>query len=155
MSVKLQEKLSQQGLNLLASAVGVSGEDTVSRTLGVDVSSEPLDSLRQIESDSTEVLLNLASARQMQLTVDVSPNANFLSKNTAYILDLFIVGTTFVLVLAILFKAIPNDNKEILYTAFGSLMTLCLTVVQFHRGSSAHSAKKDDTIQQLSKGEIK
>ena len=77
--------------------------------------------------------------------------AGTLARNTAYVLDIFIVVSTFALVLLIMFTEVPTGNKELVYTAFGSLMTLCLTIVQFHRGSSAHSAKKDDTIQQLSK----
>jgi hypothetical protein len=80
-----------------------------------------------------------------------SEKAGLLARNTAYILDIFIVVSTFALVLLIMFAEVPASNKELVYTAFGSLLTLCLTVVQFHRGSSAHSAKKDDTIQRLSK----
>ena len=80
-----------------------------------------------------------------------SEKTGILARNTAYILDIFIVVSTFALALLIMFAEVPTNNKELVYTTFGSLMTLCLTVVQFHRGSSAHSAKKDDTIQQLSK----
>ena len=80
-----------------------------------------------------------------------SEKTGILARNTAYILDIFIVVSTFALALLIMFAEVPTSNKELVYTTFGSLMTLCLTVVQFHRGSSAHSAKKDDTIQQLSK----
>ena len=87
----------------------------------------------------------------VESTLIKSREAGFLARNTAYILDIFIVVSTFILVLLIMFTEVPTNNKELVYTAFGSLMTLCLTVVQFHRGSSAHSAKKDDTIQQLSK----
>jgi hypothetical protein len=80
-----------------------------------------------------------------------SEKTGILARNTAYILDIFIVVSTFALALLIMFAEVPTSNKELVYTTFGSLMTLCLTIVQFHRGSSAHSAKKDDTIQQLSK----
>ena len=88
---------------------------------------------------------------QVEGTLMVSKEAGLLARNTAYILDIFIVVCTFAMVLMIMFTEVPAGNKELVYTAFGSLMTLCLTVVQFHRGSSAHSAKKDETIQQLSK----
>ena len=86
---------------------------------------------------------------QEQEPLSQSKDAGILARNTAYILDIFIVVTTFVLVFLIMFTEVPTTNKELVYTAFGSLMTLCLTVVQFHRGSSAHSAKKDETINQL------
>ena len=88
---------------------------------------------------------------QVEDTLIASKEAGLLARNTAYILDIFIVVCTFAMVLMIMFAEVPAGNKELVYTAFGSLMTLCLTVVQFHRGSSAHSAKKDETIQQLSK----
>ena len=89
--------------------------------------------------------------QQIEKTLVDSKESSSLARNTAYILDIFIVVCTFALVLLIMFTEVPAGNKELVYTAFGSLMTLCLTVVQFHRGSSAHSAKKDETIQQLSK----
>ena len=89
--------------------------------------------------------------QQIESTPVANKEAGTLARNTAYILDIFIVVCTFAMVLLIMFNEVPAGNKELVYTAFGSLMTLCLTVIQFHRGSSAHSAKKDETIQQLSK----
>jgi len=49
----------------------------------------------------------------------------------------------------ILFVGVPTENKEIFFTSFGSLLTLCMTVVNFHRGSSARSQQKDSTISTL------
>lgn len=96
---------------------------------------------------------DIENARQFTTVIQSSPNVSFLAKNTAYILDLFVVSATFIMAFLLLFTTVPEQNKEIFFTSFGSLITICITIVQFHRGSSAHSAKKDDTINALTKGE--
>ena len=93
---------------------------------------------------------NVDSARKHDAAVQESERASFLAKNVAYWLDLFIVAATFGMAYLILFQAIPSENKEIFYTTFGSLLTLCMTVVNFHRGSSVRSQSKDATIAALS-----
>lgn len=94
---------------------------------------------------------DIERARQLEVTLQTNPSVSFLAKNTAYLIDLFVVSATFVLAFLLLFTTIPEQNKEIFFTSFGSLITICITIVQFHRGSSAHSAKKDDTINALTK----
>ena len=94
---------------------------------------------------------DIENARQFTTVIKSSPNVSFLAKNTAYILDLFVVSATFIMAFLLLFTTVPEQNKEIFFTSFGSLITICITIVQFHRGSSAHSAKKDDTINALTK----
>ena len=94
-------------------------------------------------------LADTDSARKHDSSVQESEHASFLSKNVAYWLDLFIVGATFGMAYLILFQEIPSANKEIFYTTFGSLLTLCMTVVNFHRGSSMRSQSKDATIANL------
>lgn len=95
-------------------------------------------------------LADTDSARKHDASVQESEHASFLAKNVAYWIDLFIVSATFGLAYILIFKPIPVDNKELLYTMFGSLLTLCMTVVNFHRGSSMRSQSKDATIQKLS-----
>ena len=102
--------------------------------------------LKREQADHT----NVDSARKHDAAVQESESASFLSKNVAYWLDLFIVAATFGMAYLILFQAIPPENKEIFYTTFGSLLTLCMTVVNFHRGSSMRSQSKDATIAALS-----
>lgn len=91
-------------------------------------------------------LADIDSARKHDSSVQESEHASFLAKNVAYWIDIFIVVMTFGMAYMILFKEIPVANKEIFYTAFGSLITLCMTVVNFHRGSSMRSQSKDATI---------
>ena len=106
---------------------------------------------RRIDADVEKAYLaDTDSARKHDSSVQESEHASFLAKNVAYWIDLFIVGATFGMAYLILFKEVPDANKEIFYTAFGSLITLCMTVVNFHRGSSMRSQSKDATIQALS-----
>ena len=107
---------------------------------------------KRIDADLDKAYLaDTDSARRHDASVQESQHASYLAKNVAYWLDIFIVGATFTMAYVIMFKEIPTVNKEIFYTAFGSLITLCMTVVNFHRGSSMRSQQKDDTISKLAK----
>lgn len=108
--------------------------------------------LRRIDGDIEKAYLaDTDSARKHDSSVQESQHASYLAKNVAYWMDLFIVSATFGLAYMILFKDIPQGNKELIYTMFGSLLTLCLAVVNFHRGSSVRSQQKDETISRLTK----
>jgi hypothetical protein len=97
---------------------------------------------------------NTDSARKMNAEIQLSAASSFLAKNTAYIIDFIIVGATIVMTWMIFFKGVPDANKELAYMAFGSLLTLCGTVVNFHRGSSQGSKDKGDEVKNL-KGLLK
>lgn len=106
--------------------------------------------MRRIEGDiEKSYLADVDSARKHDSAVQESQNASYLAKNVAYWLDIFIVTATFVMAYFLLFKEIPTANKELFFTAFGSLVTLCMTVVNFHRGSTFRSQQKDVTISKL------
>ena len=106
---------------------------------------------KRIDADVGKAYLaDIDSARKHDSSVQDSEHASFLAKNVAYWIDLFVVSATFGLAYMILFKSIPEANKELIYTMFGSLLTLCMTVVNFHRGSSVKSQAKDATIANLS-----
>ena len=106
--------------------------------------------LRRIDADIEEAYLaDTDSARKHDASVQESQHASYLAKNVAYWMDIFIVIATFAMAYLILFHEIPTTNKELFFTTFGSLITLCMTVVNFHRGSSMRSQQKDTTIQQL------
>ena len=97
---------------------------------------------------------NTADARKMNAEIQLSATSSFLAKNTAYIIDFVIVGATIIMTWMIFFKGVPDANKELAYMAFGSLLTLCGTVVNFHRGSSQGSKDKGDEVKNL-KGLVK
>jgi hypothetical protein len=92
---------------------------------------------------------NTDSARDMNAKVQESTNASWLAKNTAYALDIGIVTATIFLAWFAFMKGVPETNKELVYMALGSLITMCGTVLNFHRGSSQGSKDKGGEIQKL------
>lgn len=92
---------------------------------------------------------NTDSARDMNAKVQESTNASWLAKNTAYALDIGIVSATIFLAWFAFMKGVPDANKELVYMALGSLITMCGTVLNFHRGSSQGSKDKGNEIQKL------
>ena len=92
---------------------------------------------------------NTDSARDMNANVQESTNASWLAKNTAYALDIGIVTATIFLAWFAFMKGVPEANKELVYMALGSLITMCGTVLNFHRGSSQGSKDKGGEIQKL------
>lgn len=165
--------LLAQGLGLLGNAVLNKGVEVINRELGVDVekltmSPEGLQQLRQKEIDHEQFLLinalenkklemedkkidvdNTKNARDVNARIQESDKASWLSKNSAYILDWLIVGATMVMIYALFSKAIPTENLEVAYLAVGSLLTMCGTVLNFHRGSSSGSAQKSHDMAKL------
>lgn len=100
--------------------------------------------LNQIDLDELKLHNeNTDSARKMNAAIQSSPDASWLAKNIAYVLDLVIVGVTLLMTWFLFIKGVPPENKELAYMAFGSLITLCGTVVNFHRGSSQGSKDKN------------
>jgi hypothetical protein len=108
--------------------------------------------LAQMANDTKLVELsnaNTDSARDMNAKVQESTNASWLAKNTAYALDVGIVSATIFLAWFAFIKGVPEQNKELVYMALGSLITMCGTVLNFHRGSSQGSKDKGGEIQKM------
>ena len=108
--------------------------------------------LAQMANETKVIELNNAntdSARDMNAKIQESPSAAWLAKNTAYILDIGIVSATIFLAWFAFIKGVPESNKELVYMALGSLITMCGTVLNFHRGSSQGSKDKGNEIQKL------
>ena len=92
---------------------------------------------------------NTDSARDMNTKVQESASASWLAKNTAYALDIGIVTATIFLAWFAFIKGVPEANKELVYMALGSLITMCGTVLNFHRGSSQGSKDKGLDLQNM------
>jgi hypothetical protein len=108
--------------------------------------------LAQMANDTKLVELghaNTDSARDMNAKVQESTNASWLAKNTAYALDIGIVASTIFLAWFAFVKGVPEQNKELVYMALGSLITMSGTVLNFHRGSSQGSKDKGADLQKL------
>lgn len=147
--------------NLPRVAQGVldKGLDVVEQKLGIklepDMTQEQLQAVREAALKHEEFQIeqsnkNTDSARVMNTGIQTSEFASTLAKNAAYFIDFAIVAAAIFVTWLTFFKAIPLDNKEIVYTALGSLWTLTGTIVNFHRGSSRQSQGKDDVIRKLS-----
>ena len=92
---------------------------------------------------------NTDSARDMNSKIQESAAASWLAKNTAYALDIGIVAATIFLAWFAFMKGVPDANKELVYMALCSLITMSGTVLNFHRGSSQGSKDKSSEIQKL------
>jgi hypothetical protein len=103
--------------------------------------------LQELELEYAKLdMANTANARDMNSKIQESANAAWIAKNAAYILDFAIVSATIIMTWIVFFKGVPSENKEIAYMAIGSLITMCGTVLNFHRGSSAGSKSKTEEI---------
>lgn len=171
--------LAQAGLPLLVQAITNKGQEFVEEKLGVKIdllakSEEGLIRLKQLEMEHEQFLLghvletsrldlerqaledkDRASARDMNARIQESSNASAMAKDAAYYIDFAIVGGVLTLGLMLFFKAIPPENQDMAQIVFGSLLTLAITVVNFHRGSSRGSETKQSTIDFLAKGGVK
>lgn len=152
--------LISKGLPGVAKVVTEKGLDYVQDKLGVelkpDMSEEDAQKISEaaIKHDEfllTKVFEDVADAREMQTKIEESENASSLAKNTAYILDFIIVGSTVLLTAIILFATIPVANKELTFTMLGSLLTYSGVIINFHRGTSAGSVRKTDMLNKLGK----
>lgn len=171
--------LAKAGLPLLVQAVLSKGQEVVEEKLGVDLgrmldTEEGRIKLKELELSheqflSEQVIKHIekdlerqeledkdrASARDMNARIQESGNASWLAKNAAYCLDFAIIGGVIVLAVILFVASIPEANRELAYTFFGSVLTLAITVVNFHRGSSRGSADKQQTIDAMWKGGVK
>lgn len=164
--------LFENGLSMLGNAIAAKGKAKVEEVLGVKLPPEgqPLTPeqvirMRELEMTHEEALLEMAirkqeldletdrlavdntkDARSMNVEVQSSEHAAPIAKVAAYYLDFMIVGATLLLACIIIFKAVPTENKEIVYTVFGALLAHCGTILNFHRGTSSSSKAKDDSI---------
>ena len=133
------------------------GVDPTESAVEAHLQANPQDAVKLAEIKLEELKAhneNTDSARKMNAEIQLSATSSFLAKNTAYIIDFVIVGAAILLAFLLFFVGVPDENKELAYTAFGSLLTLCGTVVNFHRGSSQGSKDKGDEVKNL-KGLVK
>jgi hypothetical protein len=134
--------LGGAAVSAIAAKFGV--EDTVEAVTQA-ISADPDAALKLAQIDLEKLKLehaNTADARAMNIRVQESTSASWLAKNTAYTLDLGIVTATIFLAWFAFMKGVPEANKELVYMALGSLITMCGTVLNFHRGSSQGSKDK-------------
>jgi len=141
--------LGGMAVKAIAEKLGV--EDTVEAVASA-IQADPQAAQKLAEIDTKQFELhnaNTDSARKMNAEIQESANASWLAKNTAYALDIGIVSATIFLAWFAFMKGVPDANKELVYMALGSLITMSGTILNFHRGSSQGSKDKGADIQKL------
>jgi hypothetical protein len=138
--------LGGAAVSALAAKFGVSDSvEAVAKAISGDPQATA--KLQELELEMAKLdMANTASARDMNSKIQESANAAWIAKNAAYILDFAIVSATIIMTWIVFFKGVPVENKEIAYMAIGSLITMCGTVLNFHRGSSAGSKSKTEEM---------
>ena len=141
--------LGGMAVKAIAEKLGV--EDTVEAvTSAIQADPQAAQKLAEIDTKQFELHnANTDSARKMNAEIQESANASWLAKNTAYALDIGIVSATIFLAWFAFMKGVPDANKELVYMALGSLITMSGTILNFHRGSSQGSKDKGSEIQKL------
>ena len=107
-----------------------------------------------IDKANKELELGLAdtqNARNTNASIQESANASWISKNLPYILDATFVVSFFIGLLMIMFRTVPEANKELFYTGFGLLGGYVSTVVNFHRGTSSGSKASSEVLRHIAK----
>jgi hypothetical protein len=141
--------LGGAAVNAIASKLGV--ESSVAAvTAALEGNPELALKLKEIDLKEFELHnANTDSARKMNAEIQSSASASWLAKNTAYTLDIVIVSATIFLAWFAFMKGVPEQNKELVYMALGSLITMSGTVLNFHRGSSQGSKDKNSELEKL------
>ena len=143
--------LGGAAVSAIASKFGVSDSvEAVAKAIAGDP--QAAQKLAELELEYAKLdAANTSNARDMNSKIQESANAAWLAKNAAYILDFAIVSATIIMTWIVFFKGVPTENKEIAYMAIGSLITMCGTVLNFHRGSSAGSKSKTEEMMRVAK----
>jgi len=138
--------LGGAAVSAIASRLGVGDSvEAVAKAIAGDP--QAAQKLAELELEYAKLdMANTADARNMNAKIQESANASWVAKNAAYVLDFAIVSATIIMTWIVFFKGVPVENKEIAYMAIGSLITMCGTVLNFHRGSSAGSKSKTEEM---------
>lgn len=108
--------------------------------------------MTELSNQETELYLkDVSSAREANARIQESDKSSWLSKNVAYILDFVFVISFLIMLFVIIYKQVPETNKELFYTAFGLLGGYVSTVINFHRGTSKGSEDKSKQLHEISK----
>ena len=104
-------------------------------------------SLQKLQAE----LGDIANARDNNAKIQESEKASWLAKNLPLLMDATFVVTFFIGLLMIMYKVVPEQNKELFYTGFGLLGGFVSTVVNFHRGTSSGSKASSDVLRHIVK----
>lgn len=114
-----------------------------------------LDIAKLQQAEYEAMLKDTASAREQNVALQNSDKASWLSKNVAYIIDIFLTvlwGTVTIILFLKIFKIAASDVDMIsLMALHGTVTAVFMTIVNFHRGSSKSSEDKQKHIVEMGK----
>lgn len=109
-----------------------------------------MEKMAELQNAELETLMkDNESARNREIQIATSDKAPKLNKLVTPILALSIIGLTFGMWWAVLFRSFGNDNKDVVLFVLGSLSTLSAGVVSYYFGSSSSSQRKQDQIENM------
>lgn len=155
--------LASIGIPFLTDMIGKYGEKAITagveKVTGVDITKKELTAAEKQLIIDSEIKIKELDFRELELSYKDTENARELTariqesavasgwaKVAPYIMDFLIIGSTILVGLILFWVGIPDANKELAYMLFGALITMCGTVVNFHRGSSQSSKDKDEIM---------
>ncbi len=94
-------------------------------------------------------LKDAQNARDNNTKIQESNKASWLAKNLAYILDITFTVSFIAMLFVIIYKQVPESNKELFYTSFGLLGGYVSQILGFHRGTSKGSEDKSKELKEL------
>lgn len=134
--------------SIIAGKFGVSPDATPDQVLtAINGDPDATLKLREIETTHVERLQALENERLRIETADVQ-SARSVHKDSwvPWVLTFTLVAMVSGIVAALLWVAIPEDNKEVVYLVVGQLIGAFSTAIAYWLGSSKSSASKDAHI---------
>lgn len=134
--------------SIIAAQFGVSPDATPDQVLtAIKGDPDAALKLRKIETDHVERLQELENERLRIETADVQSARNVHQDSwVPWALTFTLVAMVSGIVAALLWVAIPEDNKEVVYLVVGQLIGAFSTAIAYWLGSSKSSASKDAHI---------
>lgn len=105
-------------------------------------------------------LADTSNARESNVKIQESDKASWLSKNVAYMIDCFVLliwGCLTIYLIATALKLLRSSNVDLtgIYGLYASVTAVAMTIINFHRGSSIGSERKQKQIDKMSQGSTK
>lgn len=101
-------------------------------------------------------LKDVANARQANADIQNSEKASWLSKNVAYMIDIFVIviwGFLTIYLIGNSLKIIKTSQVDLtgIYGLYAAVTGVAMTIINFHRGSSRGSEDKQKHINEMMK----
>ncbi len=108
-----------------------------------------LELVKEATESEKNQLLDVANSRDNNTKIQESDKASWMAKNIAYILDMTFTLAFIIMLIIIIYKQVPEANKELFYTSFGLLGGYVSQIIGFHRGTSIGSKANGDALRKL------